>query len=479
MITRTHPRSSNASRRPGDLKRSLIWRIAAVAVACFALVAALTLLGLDRDARQRAEATAEVVAKHLDFQLLRINAGLDLSNRYPDWDPLLVNYPASGQCVRLENDKGDIVRSTCTGTPADAVSAPDWFAATYTRLFDPAREAPHDVEYKGTRYGTVYVSSDPAAVTGEAWQQVRHLLLLTGLIVLTLSVFIYLAIARALAPTQDLIDGLDRLSDGDFSHRLPAFKLSELHRIGEVANQLAAKIETTLAERADLSRRLVNAQEEERRHLARELHDEFGQNLTAIAALAASIEKSAAPKCADVVEEARSLSKISAQMMEALRGTLVRLRPADLDKFGLVESLRQLVGVWRASGSSKTRFELDVPHEITPISDTAAVHIFRIAQEGLTNAAKHADATTVRLSVEPDRTQSSAIRLTIEDDGTGRRPKVDPTAMGILNMKERVAALGGDISFEDRPGSGLTVHVVVPVSPPAGPDTYQPGASLS
>lgn len=476
MTTRTHSQSRRRTRRPRDLKASLIWRIAAVAVGCFAVVAAVSLFGIDQEVRQRAAATADTIAKHLSLQRWRIDSGFDLSTRYPDLDALLVNYPASGQCILVENDADKIIRSTCIGTPADAIRAPQWFSAAYGLLFSPEQEAVRPVMYKDASFGKVVVSSDPATVVGEAWLQVKRLLVLTGLIVIALSVLIYLAIARALAPTQELIDGLDRLSAGDFSHRLPSFKLAELQRISDVTNGLASKIETTLAERADLSRRLVNAQEEERRHLARELHDEFGQNLTAIAALAASIEKSAAPACPDAVEEARTLAQISARMMEALRGTLLRLRPADLDKFGLVESLRQLVSVWRTSAASKTRFEFDVPQEITPISDTAAVHIFRIAQEGLTNAAKHADAGTVRLSVAPAGTpNSSAIRLTIEDDGKGRPRNANTASMGILNMKERVAALGGDISFEDRPGSGLTVNVVVPI----GPSSDQPGAQPS
>ncbi|MCK9910854.1 histidine kinase, partial [Microbacteriaceae bacterium K1510] len=96
-------------------------------------------------------------------------------------------------------------------------------------------------------------------------------------------------------------------------------------------------------------------------HLARELHDEFGQNLTAIAALAASIERTTAEECPELRDEARSLAQISRTMMLSLRGTLLRLRPADFDKFGLAESLRQLVDVWSASRRRETRFELEIP----------------------------------------------------------------------------------------------------------------------
>ncbi|MEI9900427.1 MAG: ATP-binding protein [Hyphomicrobium sp.] len=158
-------------------------------------------------------------------------------------------------------------------------------------------------------------------------------------------------------------------------------------------------------------------------------------------------------------------------MMASLRGTLLRLRPADFEKFGLAESLRQLVDVWSASRRRQTRFELDIPPEIT-LPDNAAIHIFRIAQEGLTNAAKHAGASHVRLCVEPiampapRRPDAVGIRLTIEDDGSGWHHEVSQTnGRGLINMQERVAALGGTIAFDDRPGAGLKVRVIVPVIP--------------
>jgi len=228
-----------------------------------------------------------------------------------------------------------------------------------------------------------------------------------------------------------------------------------------------------LAQHSELSKRLVNAQEDERRHLARDLHDEFGQNLTAIAAIAASIEQTADEICPELSTEARSLSRIAAEMIASLRDTLLRLRPADFDKIGFAENLRQLVDVWSVGQRRRTHFELDIPPEI-PLPGNAAIHLFRIAQEGLTNAVKHADANSVRLSVVPialpqaRSPDATGIRLTIEDDGGGleAREMTQTTGRrGLINMCERVAALGGTIAFEDRPGAGLKVQVVVPVIP--------------
>lgn len=470
-----NPEEARAStvprRRPVDLKRSLVLRIVVVAALCLAAVTAITLVEAHRDATRRAETTAALVARQLELQLLRINTGLDLARRFPEWDTVITGGVGGGQCLRFYNTQGVMQRGECMGSEPATDRAPRWFAALSSVLFAPGEGLGREVSYKGIGYGTVVVTSAPEAVVARVWNGLKHPLLLTFLTVVSLSVLVYVALARALAPTQEVLGGLNRLAAGDFSHRLPDFRLAELQRISEVANQLAAKIEATLGERAELSKRLMNTQEDERRNLARELHDEFGQNLTAIAALAASIERTAEEKCPELTAEALSLKRISAGMMAALRGTLLRLRPADFDRFGLVESLRQLVDVWRVGRHRQTHFELDVPAEIA-LPDNAAIHIFRIAQEGLTNAAKHAGARNVRLSVEPVMLAggreggTTGIRLTIEDDGAGRpATSAGSSGMGLVNMQERVAALGGSISFDDQPGSGLKVRVVVPLNP--------------
>ena len=456
--------------RPVDLKTSLIGRIALVALACFVLVTAAVLWDSDRGERAGASGTADLVAKHLSFQLLRINAGFYLSRDYPDWDALLANNPARGQCVRLVNAHGDLVKSDCVGSVANQVEAPAWSSAIWS-FFTPEVHAESGVSYKGKDYGTVIVSSDSKVVASRAWNELRHLLILTALTIFALSVLVYVAIARALAPTGDVVTGLNKLSAGELSHRLPDFRLTELQRIAEVTNELAERIQAMLSERAELSRKLVNAQEDERRRFARELHDAFGQNLAAMTALSASIERTAGEQCPDLSEEAQSLSRISMAMMQSLRATLLDLRPADFDKFGLSESLKQLVDFWSASARRKTRFELRISRELAPMSDTAAIHIYRIAQEGLTNAAKHAEAKTVRLSVEPvslakpQWPHTTGIRLTIEDDGKGRAMGATAASngRGLLNMQERVAALGGTMSVDDCNGAGFAVRVVVPL----------------
>ncbi len=451
-------------RGPADLKTALLARIGLVAVGCLIAVALFAVYEARRDAVAQATTTANVIGKQLETQLLRISTSIDLEKRFPDWDVVISGLSLAGQCIQMRNPQGALLRSHCIGTPRFEAGAPDWFVSAWKFLYgsDSVVERP-----VGNR-GTLVVTSDQSTVAVRAWSQVRQLTVLAALIALVLSTLVYVAIARALTPARQLIDGLEKMTAGSFAMRLPAFRLQELDHISKASNALAAKIEQTLGERADLTKRLVNSQEEERCALARELHDEYGQNLAAIAALAASIEKSADDIEPELASEARSIGRIAGNMMQALRGTLSRLRPVDVDDFGLDEALRQLVDVWNSRRQPTTHFALDMPDDIGPLPASTAMHVFRIAQEGLTNAVRHAEASRVDLRLEHvaavGAENARAICLTIEDDGKGGDLASEPRTpgMGLINMRERVAALGGTIDFLHPPGGGLKVQVVIP-----------------
>ncbi|MEW8028574.1 MAG: sensor histidine kinase [Candidatus Thiodiazotropha sp.] len=410
------------------------------------------------------------MARHLSHQLLRIDTGSDTAKRFPDLEPIVDNALSSGQCARFFDEQEKMRSSSCVGSDISNMAAPVWFSALLKLLFVSDDSAKRIVSYNGTSYGTIVVSSDAEFIMNQTWREMKYLFVFTGLTILVFSILVYVVISRALAPIGDLVSGLNRLSAGEFSYRLPVFRLSELHLISEVSNQLAERIESTLLQHSELLRRLMNAQENERRHLARELHDEFAQNLTAISALAASIKKETERGNPALRAEAESLAQISTNMMKSLRETLFHLKPADLEKFGLAECLRQLTVVWGIN--NKIKIELDVSQDIDLLSDAVAIHIFRIVQEGLTNVAKHANAKHVWLHIGPaskEDTQGAngrAIKLTIDDDGIGWSHSVSSemsSGMGIINMRERVTALGGSISFGKKRNSGFSVLVVIPV----------------
>jgi signal transduction histidine kinase len=223
-----------------------------------------------------------------------------------------------------------------------------------------------------------------------------------------------------------------------------------------------------LAERNELTRRLIALQDDERRHLARELHDEFGQSLAAIRALAASARQGAAQGGSDVLAECDGIARMAGDMMETLRGALFRLRPPDIDELGLVASLEGLVAGWNGRSRGQSRFDIKLSGTFEDLPAELAANLYRIAQEAITNAAKHAGASRINLDVAVREVEtvhsdcpSREIELMVEDDGP-QNDRPIKSGMGLLGMRERVAALGGALTFETGPGGGSVLRVVIP-----------------
>jgi two-component system sensor histidine kinase UhpB len=301
---------------------------------------------------------------------------------------------------------------------------------------------------------------------------VSGLLGLTALLIAAICALQYVAIGRALRPTREILAGLDRLSRGDLSCRLPNFHLIELQRISDVFNALAENLDRTTRERTALAARLVDGHEQERISLARELHDELAQSLSAISAAAASIKTTAATECPTLVAESDRLLQTSISTMKSLRSTLQTLRPPEISDFGLAESLTSLARNQERLAGGKLKIALKLDSDLKTLSPTAASHIYRMVQEGLTNIAKHANASqaSVALGFCPETTelQERRLVLTIEDNGCravdpGVVAESDGAGLGLIGMRERAAALGGqlDVAQLDR---GFRLRAVIPIA---------------
>ena len=188
-------------------------------------------------------------------------------------------------------------------------------------------------------------------------------------------------------------------------------------------------------------------QEEERRALARDLHDEFGQCLTATLAFAGSIEAGASDR-ADLADDARSITRVAKRMMSTLREALARLRSQELDELGLETSLAQLVAGWNAQTAPKAVFHLDLSGDLAGVPRAIAMSIYRIAQECLTNAVRHGKPSDVYLRVARTAPDGGAVALVVEDNGGGDPARIKvATGHGILGIRERIAASGGSLAI--------------------------------
>jgi len=442
-----------------DLKVRLTLRVAAVSAACFAAISAYFLVTADSAAHARIDGIAAIVAKTLELQQGKIQWVASPRSDFPNLDPVSAHVMTPGLCLGFRSASGDMLQRFCSGAPAPASPPPQAFAAFYRSLFDPGREAARPVIVRGTKLGETVVSVDPAVQTAEAWHEAGRLMIALAIALPLLCALVYAALARALRPTGMIGNGLERIAAGDLTTRLPPFDLAELSAIRDVFNHLAESLDTALAERNELTRKLIALQDEERRHLARELHDEFGQSLAAIRALAASARQTAAQDCPGLLGECDSIARTATGMMETLRGALFRLRPPDVDELGLVASLEGLVSGWNGRSRGQTRFDISFEGAFESVPASVSANLYRIVQEALTNAAKHAGATKVSLHLTM---AESEIALAIEDDGRPNEAAVK-SGMGLLGMRERVAALRGRLSFETGP-HGSALRVVIPLA---------------
>lgn len=215
-----------------------------------------------------------------------------------------------------------------------------------------------------------------------------------------------------------------------------------------------AQLRRALAENRTLVRRLLEVQEDERRRLARELHDELGQTLNAI-----KLDVLALP-------DAMAAQRIAANAdhVYAAAGDLVRrLRPTALDELGLADALEACVDRWRQS-HPRLAVQLSMSGALECLGETVSLAVYRIVQEGLTNCVRHAAATHFYIDLTRDPGAQGGIVLEMRDDGAGMQEHAQrPRGSGLAGMRERVELLGGQFELLSAPGRGVTIRVEIPL----------------
>lgn len=242
----------------------------------------------------------------------------------------------------------------------------------------------------------------------------------------------------------------------------------------EVAERKRAEEESRklLGENRFLIQKSLEVQEGERRHLARELHDELGQCITAIQADAELISERA-PTCdSGVATSATAIQQVASHIYEVVHSMMQRLRPGMLDDLGLVDTLNEEVEAWQAR-QPDTVCKLAIDGELSGLGDEINITLYRIMQECLTNIAKYARAHYVAIGlsvvdVKPDTATGDqgghGIRLIIQDDGVGMNVASRGPGLGLIGMRERVEGLNGHFSMLSKPGEGATVTVDLPLT---------------
>ena len=261
-------------------------------------------------------------------------------------------------------------------------------------------------------------------------------------------------------------DGIVVQTVAKLSARLSPAREPELHMyVADITDVTLMQTELAgaLEENRRLSQRSMQVQEEERRNLARELHDELGQSLNAIKVDAVAIrDRSDNP--VEVQRGARAIIEVSGQVYDVVRSLLQRLRPVALDELGLRSAIEYGIEQWRRRHST-VRCNFSAEGDLDGLSEEVNITLYRLAQECLTNVAKHAQATSVTIALARvgSRPVGGEILFSFEDNGCGFDPGPRRQGLGLVGLRERVEALGGNFDLQSAPGRGVRVRASIPV----------------
>jgi len=247
--------------------------------------------------------------------------------------------------------------------------------------------------------------------------------------------------------------------------------------IGEICSmrditehKLVQRAERELEQNRQLTRAIQSRLEEERRSIARELHDELGQCVTAIKTIGTAISNRTQETAPDIHANALTIVSVATHIYDVVHGIIRQLRPTALDHLGLSETLRDTVSAWRER-HPETACDLRLDGALEGMGETVNITVYRVVQECLTNVARHAGATRSDVDVARcnDPQLGDVVKVSVRDNGKGftQQREREATRFGLIGMRERVQALHGEFRIDSAPGEGVTVTAVIPARIPA------------
>jgi two-component system, NarL family, sensor histidine kinase UhpB len=228
------------------------------------------------------------------------------------------------------------------------------------------------------------------------------------------------------------------------------------------------RVAAALADNRRLSQEYVRLQESERKGLAQELHDELGQYLNVIKLDAVGLRDLRLESAAALRERAVSIVENCDHIHRALGALIRQLRPVGLDELGLAAAVEHCVDTWQARLPG-TQLHLSVTGDLSQLPEAGCLTVYRLVQEALTNVAKHALAAHVVIELArtaPEQSRGDAVEVTVADDGPGADLSAQTSGLGLIGMRERVAALDGTLEVTSSRGRGFRLKARIPVGRP-------------
>jgi two-component system sensor histidine kinase UhpB len=339
-------------------------------------------------------------------------------------------------------------------TQAIQARAPAWFV--YLVQTPPVEISKQLDNATGER---LVIRTNPADEIAEIWRDSKSFMLFLLLVLLPLNGLLFFIIGRWFLPVKLIVAGLEDVEHGNFNGRIPEAALPELKVIVEKLNHLTGVLRESKAENDRLTRHSLQIQEQERRHLARELHDEMGQSVSAIKAIAFSIAERTRAIDGMSAEGAEKIGSITGHMSGHVRSMMHRLRPAVLDELGLIIALQHMVDAWN-DNHRETFCSFRIDEQFAQLDDNQQICVYRIIQEALTNVATHAQAELVDVKMAYD----GRYRIVVTDNGCGFVLDAVRQGMGLSGIRERSRVLNGECNIVSSPTGGTRIDVSFPES---------------
>jgi len=435
--------------------------VGALTVLFVALMLGLQVKNLRESVHEEVAAANRVAA-----QMLQRTAWVQASQGTPGMLAYLqgIGRVRSNDITLQDNGGSELYRSPPSPYKAGR-DAPAWFAALIAPESSTLR-----IDFPD---GRLVVTANASRAELDAWDALVPLA--AGALVLLLGVNLLVAwgVGRAVRPFGQIVGALNQLEGGHFDVTLPRFAGREAGALAAAFNRMvgvlqqrieaerrAVRAEQQLSDSRDLTRWIDHHIEQERHMIARELHDELGQSVTAIRSMALSVAQRVQPLDAEAERAARLIADESSRLYDAMHGLIPRLTPLVLDNFGLADALTDLAEQTRRSHAG-LQLELALDLAGAALSGDAALALYRAAQEGITNALRHGGAQRIDLCLAAT---ADAVTLSLRDDGSGLAAGWQQRTghYGLRWLRERVAALRGTLTLEPALPQGAQLRVTLP-----------------
>ena len=335
----------------------------------------------------------------------------------------------------------DILLEETSNTLDEIKPPPYWFVFLIEKLSEEIFFSKINIDQRGEMTGYILIKPEPIYEYAEIWQQIKVGLWIICAFLILINIIVLILFSHMIKPINKIIEGFEKLEAGNYKSKINRSNILELDIIGKKFNSMINNLRQSNDKIHKLSQNLINVQEQEKSELARDLHDELGQSLTALQAEAASISKSTKKSSRD--DAIFNVIQLSKNMMLSTREIIKKLNLGLIEDLGLESALIELFENWKRRFKG-VKFEYKIEDKaLRKITKQETAHLYRIFQEALTNIAKHSEPKNIKITVKSlDR--GNKTRILISNDGI-KSNLANNEGLGLIGIAERVDQINGSL----------------------------------